>query len=179
MKIVAKIVYASLLPHYCKWSCIKCNYSINASLVQHSVKSSQRLTASFSCNLVAVKKLVLLMPSGGPVDAIINYKCKKNLLRKSQRSNKGLNFKQYNFRVADISNLKINERSNVVWLNLRESLQWKMKIEKAKRRNSFISNNFIFFRKIYWKVLFLPADAGDCYRRNIESGFFLSQICLK
>ena len=31
--------------------------------------------------------------------------------------------------MADISNLKGNEHSNVERLNLRESLQWKMKIE--------------------------------------------------
>ena len=42
--------------------------------------------------------------------------------------------------MTDISNLKINERSNnVERLNLRKSLQLKMKIEKMKRRNSFIS----------------------------------------
>ena len=43
-----------------------------------------------------------------------------------------------NFRIANISNLKINELSNVVRPNLR-SPQQKMKIEKIKRRNSFVS----------------------------------------
>ena len=41
--------------------------------------------------------------------------------------------------MADTTNLKINERSNVEQPNLRESLQYQMKIEKIKRRNSFIS----------------------------------------
>ena len=40
--------------------------------------------------------------------------------------------------MANISNLKINERSNVERPNLR-SPHYKMKIEKIKRRNSFIS----------------------------------------
>ena len=35
----------------------------------------------------------------------------------------GQNFEQYNFRLADISNLKINERADVEQPNLRESLQ--------------------------------------------------------
>ena len=33
--------------------------------------------------------------------------------------NEGLNFEQYNFRIADVSNLKINKRSNVEQPNLR------------------------------------------------------------
>ena len=35
----------------------------------------------------------------------------------------GQNFDGSNFRIADISNLKINERANVEQPNLRESLQ--------------------------------------------------------
>ena len=35
----------------------------------------------------------------------------------------GRNFEQYNFRIVDISNLKINERANTEQPNLRESLQ--------------------------------------------------------
>ena len=35
----------------------------------------------------------------------------------------GQNFELYNFRMADISNLKINERANVERPKLRESLQ--------------------------------------------------------
>ena len=42
--------------------------------------------------------------------------------------------------MADISSLKINARLNVERPNQRESLQEKMKIEKKKRRKSFISN---------------------------------------
>ena len=45
----------------------------------------------------------------------------------------GQNFEQSSFRMADISNLKIEERANVERQNLRESLQQKMK---------FISKNF-------------------------------------
>ena len=41
--------------------------------------------------------------------------------------------------MANISNLKINERSKVERPILGKSLQYKMKIEKIKRRNSFIS----------------------------------------
>ena len=40
-----------------------------------------------------------------------------------QFSGEGQNFEQQNFRMADISNLKINERANVERPNLRESLQ--------------------------------------------------------
>ena len=40
--------------------------------------------------------------------------------------------------MADISNLKINESSNVERPSLRELLEYKMKIVIIKRRNSFI-----------------------------------------
>ena len=36
---------------------------------------------------------------------------------------KAQNFEQQNFRMADISNLKISERANVEWPNLRVSPQ--------------------------------------------------------
>ena len=41
--------------------------------------------------------------------------------------------------MTEISNLKINELSNVERPNLGDSLQQKIKIEEMKRRNSFIS----------------------------------------
>ena len=37
--------------------------------------------------------------------------------------------------MADVSILKINERSNVIGPNLRKSLKYEIKIEKLKRRN--------------------------------------------
>ena len=40
--------------------------------------------------------------------------------------------------MADVSNLKINERSNVERSNLQESLKSEIKIEILKRRNWFI-----------------------------------------
>ena len=47
----------------------------------------------------------------------------KPKLNDSNRTGEGLSFERYNFRMADISNLKINERANVERPNLRESLQ--------------------------------------------------------
>ena len=41
--------------------------------------------------------------------------------------------------MSDISNLKINERSNVERPNLPESLQWKIKIKNMTGRNAFIA----------------------------------------
>ena len=40
-----------------------------------------------------------------------------------EKLDEGQNFEQWNFRMADISNLKISERANVEWPNLRVSLQ--------------------------------------------------------
>ena len=45
-----------------------------------------------------------------------------NLLKLMQRKDEDLNFKQLNFRMADASNLKINECSNVERPNSRDSL---------------------------------------------------------
>ena len=41
--------------------------------------------------------------------------------------------------MADISNFEINKDSNLERPNLQELLKWKIKIQKIKRRNSFIS----------------------------------------
>ena len=54
----------------------------------------------------------------------------------------GQNFDGSNFRIADISNLKINERANVERPNLRESLQQEMKfISKGNIKISEIAND--------------------------------------
>ena len=52
----------------------------------------------------------------------------------------GQNFEHINFRMADISNLKINERANVERPNLRKSLQYKMESSKGNIRISKIAS---------------------------------------
>ena len=42
--------------------------------------------------------------------------------------------------MADVSNFKIDERSNVEWPNLRKSQKLEIKIQKLKRQNWFIWN---------------------------------------
>ena len=54
----------------------------------------------------------------------------------------GQDFEHCNFRMADISNLKINERANVERPNLRQSLQYKMKfISKGNMKIGEIVND--------------------------------------
>ena len=53
--------------------------------------------------------------------------------------------------MSDISNLKINERSNVERPNLPESLQWKIKIKNMTGRNAFIAIQDKYENQQNWK----------------------------
>ena len=72
----------------------------------------------------------------------------KPKLNDSNRTGEGLSFERYNFRMADISNLKINERANVERPNLRESLQQEMKflLNFHQFQNSLIFGISIIFQ---------------------------------